>query len=94
MKKTQDSDCYQPTKVKDIDIDNILSYVDNCVRREEWETLSDLFYNLITYVRMMPKDIIVAYLVASLPGQSKIRYRKAFLEKCKSVYPNEDWNNL
>jgi hypothetical protein len=96
MKKAtkKDSDYYQPTKVKDVDIDNILNYVDSCIRRGEWDVLSDVFYNLTPQAEIMPLDIIVSYLVASLPGKSKIRYRQAFLTKCKELHPNEDWSNL
>ena len=95
MKKTKrDSNYYQPTEVKDIDIDNIFDYVDSCMTRGEWETLSDIFYNLTPQAEIMPVDIILAYLVSSLPGKSKIRYRQAFLVRCQELYPNEDWSNL
>jgi hypothetical protein len=91
----KDNEYYQPTKVKDVDIDNILLYVDSCMKRGEWDVLSDIFYNLIPQAEIMPVDIILTYVVGTLPGASKIRYRRAFIDKCKKLHPDvELWKNL
>ncbi len=77
------------------DIDTLYDDIDNMLKRGEWKHLDGIFQSFLTKVNEMPLDIILAYVIASLPAGSKIMYRREFIDLCKKRFPGESlWQGL
>jgi hypothetical protein len=83
------------TEISDRVLDSIYDYADSLIRNEEWEYLSSIFHGFLLQVDILPLDVKLAFLTATLPAKSHIKNRKEFLIACQSYDPSDNlWNGL
>jgi hypothetical protein len=75
-------------------IDIIYDAMGALIKAECWEYLSARFSELTLQAWRLDFDILTAYATITLPVKSKISNRKMFMDKCKELYPHDDWSNL
>jgi hypothetical protein len=75
-------------------IDIIYDAMGALIKAECWEYLNDRFNELTLQAWRHDFDILIAYATATLPVKSKISNRNMFMDKCKELYPHDDWGGL
>lgn len=82
--------------ISDQELYKIYVFLDILMYSECWRILNIIFRELTILIdKSWNIHILLSYATASLAGGSKIPNRKAFLDKCKEIYPKESlWVGL
>jgi hypothetical protein len=77
-------------------LDRIHYGIEVISKLNQWKALDIIFNDLIRVIDdTWELQILLRYATASLSVKSKIPSRKAYIEKCKTIYPREDlWIGL
>lgn len=84
-----------PSKTTDKELNDLYDTIDLLMKNGKWELLNLLFQIWEQRAWRTDLDMLLGCATASFPGKSKIKSRTAFIEKCKSLYPDSElWKGL
>lgn len=84
-----------PKRTMDSQLDEIYCAVDSLMRNGCWEYLGTNLIDITHKAWRIDVDILICYATATFPAKSKLPARKQFMEKCRSLHPDEElWEGL